>query len=579
MKKSILSFKTLNFKHRKLIHFSLLFAIVLFQIVLFTAIYNEFFNEPKLEALTNDLQHVNQLKNLANKSKDNYSKAQQNLRDFLKTKDVFFLKQYNFNLENLNSNLDSLASFSKKNKQFETFQNTYHSSSNEEKKLQAVIDSLLQIDIAPNTKLEADLFKLNQFDYSAILNSVNVESSVKVDSVKKKGFFNRLGKAIAGKVDVQKEKLNVLVTMKFGNKVSTGNVQEQLANAFKNTNAYYVKEFETLKANIAKLKNEDALFISRNDELLNYSNLLLSSYEKTINEFQNLVSNKYEKQYNTNKSIRHFYVFGLLVCVILASLILFYFTKIAFEYESRLSKTNQIISENLRFKNRIVGMISHEIRSPLSIISIYSRMIQSKIKDDVLQNLFSAIQFTTNSLTLLSNQILDFSKNENKNLSLHKSDFKLTSELSEIMSTLATLVEHNDNKLIIENNIKKEYTIYSDVVKMYQLFYNLIGNANKFTTKGIIKVNLNATEIDEKQVNIEVVVEDNGKGIAKNELEFIFDNFYQGVVEEKIHNFGAGLGLNLCKELVELFQGNISVESELNKGTKVTYNLLFEVKE
>lgn len=578
MKKIISDFKSLNFKHRKVIHFSLLFSIVIFQVLLFTAVYNEFYNESKLTTIANDLKYANRLKKLSETSKDNYSKAQRNLHEFLKTKDVFFFKEYNSNLGDLNSNLDSLATFSKENKQFVAFQNVQHSSNQSKQKLQAVIDSLLQIDIAPNTKLESDLFKLNQFDYSDILNSVNVESSVKVDSVKKKGFFNRLGKAIAGKVDVQKEKLNVLVTMKFGNKVSTGNVQEQLANAFKNTNAYYVKEFDILKKNIANLKNQDAAFIKRNEELLNYSNLLLDSYESTINEFKNVVSKKYDKQYQTNKTIRSFYIFGLIICVVIVSIILFYFTRMAFEYEHRLSKANQIISENLRFKNRIVGMISHEIRSPLSIISIYSKMILSKIKDEGIQNLFSAIQFTTNSLTLLSNQILDFSKNENKKLTLNKKDFNLKLELSEIMKTLATLVENNENKLLVENNIQKQYIAHSDVVKLYQLFYNIIGNANKFTTKGLIKVIIQAVELSPSKINFEVVVEDNGKGISKSDIEHIFDNFYQGIVEEKIHNFGAGLGLNLCKELVELFQGNIHISSDINKGTKVTFNLLFEVR-
>jgi signal transduction histidine kinase len=146
------------------------------------------------------------------------------------------------------------------------------------------------------------------------------------------------------------------------------------------------------------------------------------------------------------------------------------------------------------------------------------------------------------------------------------------------MKTLATLVENNENKLLVKNNIQKQYIAHSDVVKLYQLFYNIIGNANKFTTKGLIKVIIQAVELSPSKINFEVVVEDNGKGISKSDIEHIFDNFYQGIVEEKIHNFGAGLGLNLCKELVELFQGNIHISSDINKGTKVTFNLLFEVR-
>ena len=71
-------------------------------------------------------------------------------------------------------------------------------------------------------------------------------------------------------------------------------------------------------------------------------------------------------------------------------------------------------------------------------------------------------------------------------------------------------------------------------------------------------------------------VQDTGKGIDKNDLEHIFDNFYQGVVKEKVHNLGAGLGLNLCKDLVELFQGKIKVSSELYKGTTVAFDLILD---
>ena len=76
--------------------------------------------------------------------------------------------------------------------------------------------------------------------------------------------------------------------------------------------------------------------------------------------------------------------------------------------------------------------------------------------------------------------------------------------------------------------------------------------------------------------NLEVEVRDTGIGISASDLNHIFDQFYQGVVEEKVHNLGAGLGLNLCKELVELFDGTIQVTSELNKGTIVTFNLILK---
>ena len=93
-------------------------------------------------------------------------------------------------------------------------------------------------------------------------------------------MFSRLGKAISGNVDVQKEKLNVIVTMKYGNKITTGNIEEQLANAFDRTNKHYQNEFSRYKNNLSSLKGKDSDFISRNNKILNYSDLLLKKYDK-----------------------------------------------------------------------------------------------------------------------------------------------------------------------------------------------------------------------------------------------------------------------------------------------------------
>ena len=117
--------------------------------------------------------------------------------------------------------------------------------------------------------------------------------------------------------------------------------------------------------------------------------------------------------------------------------------------------------------------------------------------------------------------------------------------------------------------------VTSDVVKMYQVFYNLIGNANKFTEKGVIDVQAKVVDESSKISKLEVTISDTGKGISKQDINAIFNNFYQSVAEDKVHNLGAGLGLYLCKELIELFDGKITIESSINKGTRVNFYLNF----
>jgi signal transduction histidine kinase len=256
--------------------------------------------------------------------------------------------------------------------------------------------------------------------------------------------------------------------------------------------------------------------------------------------------------------------------------ILTYLTRLAFDYENRLVIAQVKIQQNLSFKNRIIGMISHEIRSPLSIISIYSKYLSAKIQDEEIKNVFDSVQFTTNSLTMLSNQILEYSKNENKELSLNVTAFNLEEQLSNVVKSLQTLVADNGNKLVYEQKIEKNIIVNSDTTKIHQLLYNIIGNANKFTKQGTITINCNAVQDKKNIINLIIAVKDTGAGISQEELPHIFDQFYQGESGSNINSLGVGLGLNLCKELVELFKGTIQVTSKENEGTTVSFNLLLQ---
>ena len=131
-----------------------------------------------------------------------------------------------------------------------------------------------------------------------------------------------------------------------------------------------------------------------------------------------------------------------------------------------------------------------------------------------------------------------------------------------------------ENKIKVNSNLNSDSEVYSDATKIHQLFYNIIGNANKFTTKGLIAITIDLEPISDYEMNLKVEVQDNGIGIAENDLKNIFESYYQGTVSEKVNDLGVGLGLNLCKEIVELFDGDISVESQEGKGTKITFNLI-----
>lgn len=546
-------------------HYTLLGAIILLQI---TAIVT-WYNERKLAEVFDEMASAGKV----NRLNSSLISAQANFNNYIVNKDEASLQSYAAVINEVNALIDSLPSGTNSTK-------TRNSLLQKKQKTQAaifavktVIDSIIE----KQTKLYQNdfpkAFKFKEFETKKFLDDVKTDSYVKVDSATRKGLFSRLGDAIANRSNVQKEYVNTVVTMQYKDKVTTGNVEQQLANVVTITNDYYAKEFVNLKRSFSNLRSNDIKLMELNNELLGLTQNVTSDY-KASNLFQPKAQQQLEDQYTTNKTVRSYTIILLILLMLVVSVILFNFTRIAFEYEKRLTLAQDKIRQSLNFKNRITGMISHEIRLPLSIISMYSKKAGTSVKEPELKETFKSIEFTTNSLLLLSNQILEYSKEENHELTLKAKNVPLKAEIYQIITSMTSLVATKGNTLTITSNLKTEDIVYTDAAKIHQLFYNLIGNANKFTENGQINVDMNLQHISGFEMNLEVLISDTGIGIAESDLKNIFESYYQGTVSENVNDLGVGLGLNICKEIIELFDGEIHIESKPDVGTKVAFNLI-----
>ena len=139
---------------------------------------------------------------------------------------------------------------------------------------------------------------------------------------------------------------------------------------------------------------------------------------------------------------------------------------------------------------------------------------------------------------------------------------------------MASLLETKGNKIELKTNLNSDCEVYSDAAKIHQLFYNIIGNANKFTKNGLVSIIVDIEKISDYELNLKVEIKDDGAGISEDDLKNVFESYFQGTISEKVNDLGVGLGLNLCKEIVELFNGEIKIESKEGKGTKVSFNLI-----
>jgi len=202
--------------------------------------------------------------------------------------------------------------------------------------------------------------------------------------------------------------------------------------------------------------------------------------------------------------------------------------------------------------------ISHEIRTHLSLIfgPVEKLILQGPVDVENAKEL-QIIKKSSNSLLQLVNELMDFRKAETGNLRLHVAEDNIVSTLYEIYNSF---YDQSVSRNITTDFITSADNIqlYFDRVQLEKVFFNLIHNAFKFTYDGgCIKV-----IIEEKKDTVTITIADNGKGIAPENLENLFKNYFQENDYGK-QNTGYGIGLALAKSIIELHKGSIIVESEI----------------
>lgn len=567
--------KSLPFKWRKIVHYSLVICILLIQITIAGFFYNEFISRKNITFIDKQLKEVQSLEDLTDDSRKELINAQDFFQKYVVSKDNQYLKAYFNSVDRLTRNLDSINNFKFQNPNLKSFSIARKKDSLKIENLKLLVDSTQEFSKNSDLKTTVQLPQLKKFDTDFNFEKFDVQTKTISDSVPKKGIFGRLKDAFAGKENVRKD--STIVTIKSGKAAKSTKIKTELDSIITSANNHYLKEVQKIRVSVTKYKDKDkdnsGDFYHTFNSLLVYSNKLMNIYDEAIKGSKSELEKEYKAQNSKNNRIREYLVLGLMVLMFIVSILIMYFTRIAFIYESKLKVANKQIGENLKFKNRILGMLSHELRSPLKIIGLFINRINKKTSDEDIKGYLKSISFTNNTLLMQANQILEYTKNQQVENKLIPVVFNLKSEIKSILTSIEPYIETRNNKFVIDDQIDPAIMVDSDDTKINQIFMNILGNANKFTENGQIKV-FAATEIvDENTVTLVTKISDTGCGISQSDLEKIFEPYYQGVLSEEIENLGAGLGLSLCKEIIGLYSGNISVSSELNKGTTVSFSI------
>jgi signal transduction histidine kinase/ligand-binding sensor domain-containing protein/CheY-like chemotaxis protein len=230
-----------------------------------------------------------------------------------------------------------------------------------------------------------------------------------------------------------------------------------------------------------------------------------------------------------------------------------------------------------RAKSRFLTNISHEIRTPLSgIIGLTDLTLQASLPEQQQSN-FIMIKKSAHQLMEVLDDILDFSKIEAGQLNLEYIPFELTLLLNEIKDHVYAQVERKKLKFSVSIHDNVPDTIIGDPQRLKQVLLNLVGNAVKFTEKGSVIVSVEMAQGEDH--TLQFSISDTGIGIPVERQQHIFESFTQVNGSMSRKHTGAGLGLAIARQLVELMKGKIWLESQPNLGSTFHFTLPFQPRE
>ena len=243
--------------------------------------------------------------------------------------------------------------------------------------------------------------------------------------------------------------------------------------------------------------------------------------------------------------------------------------------EKNLIESERMSREATLTKSQFLANMSHEIRTPLNGIIGMASILEDTTLDTDQKQYVGVLKKSADNLLHIINDILDFSKIEAKKLHIENIPFDIKSTVNDLVPMLNHAAAKNKVKLSIEYDAALPATLMGDPSRLAQVVTNLASNAIKFTKEGTVEIEVKKTMDNKLRIN----VSDSGIGIPKAALKDLFTAFSQVDASTTRKYGGTGLGLSICKQLVEMMDGKIGVESEVGHGSLFWFELpLIEAK-
>ncbi len=267
------------------------------------------------------------------------------------------------------------------------------------------------------------------------------------------------------------------------------------------------------------------------------------------------------------------YVQYIIALVVLTVLITFW-TKIMQKEAKTAEEKSKELEEMNRAQNRFFSSMSHEIRTPINtVLGMNELILRQEDASEEIRKDARNIQGAGKMLLALINDILDVSKIEAGKMDIVPVNYDVSALISEIVNMIWVKAEEKGLKFNVDIDPDVPETLFGDEVRIKQILINLLNNAVKYTREGSVNLHLECDFPDTGEALLKINVSDTGMGIKPEALPHLFDTFQRVDEEKNRHIEGTGLGLSIVKQLVELMEGEITVNSVYSEGSTFAVTL------
>ena len=396
----------------------------------------------------------------------------------------------------------------------------------------------------------------------------NNHVTTNIDSIKKKeGFFKRI---FQKKTPKKETKLS---------EADQDSLKKTETNISKKQLKAVVKKVETSQLEqLEEFKQLEYAYAQRDHIMSEKINLYTDELKLREDLKTQEITSDAKKQVNDIKFFS--IIFSLVITCLLFTLIYLItsYIKKKNQVEATLTQSKQHADELAKAKETFLANMSHEIKTPLNAIYGFTEQILAGDLESEQREQLKIVKNSAAYLTKLVNNILTYSKLQAGKDKLDISIFNLKEEFQEIEALFKNQAKTKGIDFLVDTSKFSAAFVLGDLNKLKQILFNLIGNALKFTTKGKVTIHL-SQKILNHVYWMDFRIKDTGKGIAKDDLPRLFNEFEQVGKNVQKEFGGTGLGLVITKQIVERLGGKIVIKSELNSGTEVKVSIPFVIAE